>query len=144
VHTLLAGSLPSLIPWGYIGSAEATSNQTGITAVTDLTSLSITWTAVSTRRYKFSWCVPVVSITADGVLTILLTNSSNTQQRETSSPQPGYSNQNNHITGFHIVSGLSGSTTWKLRGVKTVGGSMTINASATSPATFLLEDIGPV
>jgi hypothetical protein len=134
------------------GYAQATSNQTTITTTADATSLTVTWTAVSSRRYRISWAINLSVTGADitGDAFVYCTDGSNnvkgsiiqTITAGEAADDVVYAN----LSSFTTETGLSGSTTRKIRVafVEYAGGNTaTLVASATSPAHILVEDIGP-
>jgi len=142
----------NLLPSGAMGRASVTSDQTTITAVADATSLTVTWTAVASRLYRISWAITmkVTGNSAIGDLFVYCTDGSNTVKGSSAQAISAgeaaddvvYAN----LSSFSLETGLSGSTTRKLRvqyaeysGATTA----TLAASATSPAFILVEDIGP-
>lgn len=152
---VLTAANMNLLPGGKMGYAEVTADQTGIsTSNVDLTSLTVTWTAVAARRYRTTVWANIEIDTSPTVVTlpnIKITDGSNNQK------QVGYgvwaaASVGNVVKSTVCVSvvetGLSGSTTRKARGLSTDmaggnGDTFNIKASATSPAWILVEDIGP-
>lgn len=139
------------LPAGVVAYAERTSNQTSISTVTDLTSLTVTFTAVAGRRYRVtshtSWYASVASTSA----IVTLYNSTAAAQLQWSGcvtgDAAGGSNNNQTSTNLLSWSGTlaAGSTTLKLQA--RIGdddsGTLTLRAGATYPAFILVEDIGP-
>lgn len=129
------------LPGGYIGYAQAVTNQAGITTEVDVTSLSVTFTAFADRRYKITALANVLS--AGNIRALLkITDGSNVVKA-------GAYNQlattTGTLTAVEVVSGLSGSITRKARLLQDSGtGGLTVVASATIPAFILVEDIGEV
>lgn len=147
--TNLATVTASPGPLGVVGYAKATADQTSITTETDLTSLTATWTARSSRLYKISFhCIMVNTDTfaATETITVKVTDGSNTMKFE--APAAGVEQQGAGVGGTITLggvgyeTGLSGSVTRKLRAVSTTSG-CELAASADSPAFFIVEDIGP-
>lgn len=139
------------LPGGVQGYASVTANQNTITTVTDLTSLTVTWTAVSSRLYKISFQCNVQNNdtvqSATEYIAIQVTDGSNNQKNEArvTGPEPADGGGNDGViplVGIHYETGLSGSTTRKLRMVATTS-SADLAASSTAPATLIVEDIGP-
>lgn len=135
------------LPAGKMGYASVTANQTSISTTTDLTSLTVTWTAVSSRLYQISFQVAVdpVWTTGSAQPTIYITDgSNNVKQTVTSDVLADLSVLS--MTGFVLETSLSGSTTRKLRAAfpsSSGSDTMTMTASSTRPAFILVEDIGP-
>jgi hypothetical protein len=136
--------LPAGISAG--GYAQITADQTSITTVTDVTSLTVTWTAVSSRRYRISFFVGVThtAITTTGLAQILITDGSGTQKAKTMLDDVETTGEFRHLVGSVCETGLSGSTTRKIRASTDTGrGTMTVTASPTNPSYILVEDVGP-
>ena len=132
---------PSNTAWGIVGRAQKTTDTSLTTSLTDISGLSVTWTAVSSRLYKVSFtCICAVG-TADAFLTVGICDSSNTV-KQLSRGTGGASGAQFGVNGFFYESGLSGSVTRKLRSDVNTG-TGTIYAGATYPFQFIVEDIGP-
>lgn len=129
-------------PWGVVGYAERTTNQTGIgTSVTDLTSLSVTWTAVANRRYMVRSFVNLAQGSTATVGTVVIRTGGNVQL------QSEASNTLNTIisTAFQPVTSYTpaaGSQTVKMS-ASVNAGTGNSNNSSTNPSWILVEDIGP-
>ena len=138
---VLTATNMNLLPAGEIGYAQVTANQASITSEADLTSLTVTFTAVAGRRYKVIAYVEVTPTVADGVYVLNLKESTTVLKRAT---DPFVVTSS--VTGSLVYSNnasISGSKTWKLTLQKVGGtGSLTMSASSTSPAFILVEDIG--
>jgi hypothetical protein len=121
--------------------AKATTNQTGITSVADITSMIVTWSAESSRLYRMTLYLPAVYVTATGGYVIgSITDGSNTQKALAQS-WVGNTERVPMIVQS-LESGLSGSTTRKGR-FNGNGATVTLELSATQPGFILVEDIGP-
>ena len=129
--------------WGVVGVATATANQAGITTQTDLTGLSVTWTAVAGRRYKVSAYTMVTRTVADGTTQVLILTSGGSVFQVISS-QPNVAADNLESSGFVIVTPGAGAQTFKLAITRASGtGTVGLSATANAPAFILVEDIGP-
>ena len=139
---------PWNLPWGYIGTTSNTSgtNQTGIgSSTTDVSSCSVTWTAVANRVYRISGIVPAYKqTTADGYVTLSITDSSNTAKRQTSNlVESAGSGENRTLSIVHFETGIAaGSQTRKLR-ITTSAGAGEITAGSTFFPNITVEDVGP-
>ena len=136
----------NLLPGGIMGYAQVTADQASISAVADLTSLTVTWTAVSARRYRTSFYVNANSSTVvagNNPISIFITDSSNTIKAQAVCTDNEAVLETMTLVGSVCETGLSGSTTRKLRAQQTGGGTMDLLAAATYPAYILVEDIGP-
>jgi len=131
-------------PRGYMGYAQLTTSIiSGITTLTDLTSLSVTWTAAAGRRYKVTFKVLIFSTVANDDANVWLRNGSSTSLNaygvRAVSTTHGIA-----VTGSHVLTGLSaGSQTVKLSLQRAAGsGSVALAAASTHPSFILVEDIG--
>jgi hypothetical protein len=143
---LLLGT-PSQAPWGAawgeVAYAERTSNQTGITVITDLTDLSITWTAVAGRKYLVTGHVLALQNTAAGIPEVRITTGGNAEAGSIAAFTVA-AGEFATLTPRARLTGLAaGSVTYKLRATTTAG-TFTSQASATRVASILAQDIGPV
>lgn len=133
---------PWNLPWGVIGVAAATSAQTGISAVTDLTGLTVTWTAVANRYYKATAQVVVEQMTGAGAPSIIIANGAGTQLNQNQTSEPAGSD----FVGLQCITyltGLSaGSQTIKVR-CQTTANTVNTASAATLPAVLIIEDMGP-
>jgi hypothetical protein len=123
---------------GVKGYAQATSAQNTISTTTDLTSLSVTWTAVTSRRYRTRVVINSASqVSSAGYWSAFITNASNATIQQAQ----GYAaaSEDFTIVAEIVETGLSGSTTRKAR-LGTSGG--TINLNATGTRYIIVEDIG--
>jgi hypothetical protein len=136
---ILTAAQMNRLPWGVTGYASATANQ-NVTTLTDLTGLTVTFTAVSTRIYKTTIHIPIVQQTsANGYGQLYLTNSSNTQLQW--AQEYRLTNYQSFMTLTYVESGISGSTTRKAR-AEASGGGLTFYGASTSPMQIVVEDIG--
>ena len=128
-------------PRGVMGSVVRTAgNLTINTAYSDLTSMSITFTAVAGRLYRASWGVGALKETAAGYTQVTFTNSANDEYGYSImyTVGGGYIN----LSGVAIISGLTaGSKTFKLRGI-TENNTATIIANSDAQAQLIIEDVG--
>jgi len=121
----------------------SSSDQNGITTITDITGLSATWTAASNRVYKYTVEVNLQKggSVAD-FITLAITDSSNIQIVGRSTYMTG----TDFITAtvIYTETGLSGSITRKVRvGCNTPTGSVNVANSFSRNGIFIVEDIGP-
>lgn len=127
--------------------AERNSNIGPFTTETDLTGLSVTWSASSDRYYRLRfWARGISSTVAGDNAQLYITDASNNHVSEVNTPDmTDASVAVGPIVAERILSGLSGSQTYKCRGARTAGtGNLTIGASSVAPATFTVEDVGGV
>jgi hypothetical protein len=130
-------------PWGLQGVATASSNQTGIgSTVADVTSLTVTWTAVANRRYMTKVVIPTFSqATSKSYVTLYITDSSNSVKQ--SGNQVIAAGDDGQLNLFVVESSIAaGSATRKAR-ISTTAGSGIITGGAAVVPTIIVEDIGP-
>jgi hypothetical protein len=129
------------LPKGVVGKAQKTTATSVTTGETDISGMSVTWTAAATRLYRISVaCIARTTAAGNLYITISITDSANNTKQlirngaTTTDMRFG-------LTGFVYESGLSGSVTRKLR-VAIVGGTGEIEANSTFPFQMIVEDIG--
>lgn len=129
-------------PWGVLGSSVRTSSQASITTLADITSHTVTFTAIANRFYSVSASGVLNSTGSPAYCDVLIREGSTTlaltaTQTANSGFGMGYS--------MRLLSTFSaGSHTVKLSVAQVGGGgSATFTASATIPALLLVEDVGP-
>lgn len=139
LHPLIAA------PRGRIDYKQVTADQGSITTVVDLTGLTITFTAVTGRRYRVLAFADFTSDTANDIPRLILADGSNAILKTGRNTVPAASNQISNSLGYANNANISGSTTWKLRAVRNAGAStVTMKAASDNPAFILIEDIGGV
>jgi hypothetical protein len=129
------------LPWGIMGYAQATANQGGIgSTATDVTGVSVSFTANSTRYYRTTfYCFAVVQSTANSFPIVQVTDGSNNQKGQAANYLAV--GEQAHYNVSVVETGLSGTQTRKARGL-VAAGSMLLAATATSPMFIVVEDIG--
>lgn len=146
-HTFVAGEVLTAtnlndLTSGRVSSVSVTSSQGSITTITDLTSLTITFTAIASRYYEIRGMVMVQSTVAADRVEVAITDGSNTYV-SAASILTSTANVDQSLNVFGLVSPGAGSVTYKLRALRVSGtGTVTMSASATRPALFLIKDIG--
>ena len=137
---VLTAAQMNRLPWGVMGYAQAVTNQTGITAVTNITNASVTFTADSTRYYRTTLFLGYAEQqTANAYLSAFITDGSNVIKSTSTmyqTPSAG-----DHLIVVAVETGLSGSTIRKGR-AQTSAGTLTLAASSTQPLFIVVEDIG--
>jgi hypothetical protein len=128
---------------GLVGYAQITSNSVAFSALTLISGLSITWTAVAGRRYSLRFSGEIIQGVATDVWVMSLEDTSATLKRITAC------NNNTSSTSVEATyitnASISGSKTWRLNGVRAGGtGTITVGASSTYPAYLAIEDLGPL
>jgi hypothetical protein len=140
---VLTAASMNLLPAGSVGRATSTST-TNVTATeTDISGLSVTWTAVSSRLYRLSFQVYLNSGTGSVYTTIALTDGANNLSQQYTYHNSGVSGEIKTVTGFLTVNALSGSTTRKLRIARVGGANYALGGDAFRVHRLLVEDIGP-
>ena len=135
------------LPWGIMATATASStNQTGITAVADVTGCSVTFTAVANRYYMvFGFAVVSSSAGSPALQQLTVTNSA---------ASTTYALEITHFTigGGNLVTAdcqstpftlTAGSNTLKLRFGQSGGDTATYTVNnSTRPASIAVFDLG--
>ena len=128
------------LPRGVIGYASATANQTLTTTEANITGLSISFTAVSSRVYRTTVSIGYAEQqTAGGYGEVKITDGSNVQKQTAVNYQ--LAGVGTDVVAVVIESGLSGSIVRKARGV-TSAGSFVVVGGSTRPMHIIVEDIG--
>lgn len=128
--------------WGFIGSATKSSNQGSITTGSDVTGLSITFTAVANRKYKISTQGMMLSSSANDIFNwIINAGGSDIMLKSFIIPSTSFG----VFTGCETVHTPSaGSITYKVRAARNSGSSTgTVVAGSGYEAILIVEDIGP-
>lgn len=131
--------------WGSVGAdGTTTSTQSGITTIADLTSLTITFTAVANRRYKVTGNLYLSSNIAGDQMTLTLADGAGTAKQTWLASAPGI-NYLVPMTPVFVVLGLAaGATTLKFRLTRSSGsGSLASSAGAAFVASIGVSDDGP-
>lgn len=130
------------LPRGFLGYAQVTANQTGISSEVDLTGLSVTLTPAASRRIRISFQVAYNMVTTAGSAQTLIKEGSTVftdvvMRIETVGV-------NATATGSVVITPSAASHTYKLTAAKASGGNtMNVGASSTRPGFILVEDLGP-
>jgi hypothetical protein len=125
---------------GTLGYAQATVDQTGITANVDLTSLAVTVTVATGRRIRISFKLSVENSNANGGSAVFIQEgASQLQTCRFLNP-----NANVSITaqGSVVLTPTAASHTYKLTMQNYVSGTAVSRAGSPEPAYILVEDIG--
>jgi hypothetical protein len=137
--TVLTAANLAKLPGGWIGYAEATASQNSISTITDLTSLSVTVTAGSSRRLLITVKGTVEQAAAEGGVTLYVRESSTTLDSAVIKIAAGGINS---IVATAVVTPSSGSHSYKAS-LATSAGTVNLLASSGATASILVEDIGP-
>ena len=130
------------LPRAQMGYASITASQGSITAETDLTGLSVTWTSPATRLIRTTITVEVGSTVAGDVAELKLTDGSNTQITRSVQHISSTGAATVKMVLVHIETVTSGSKTRKARLNRQGTGTLTASAFANAPAFIVVEDIG--
>lgn len=142
IETALGANLANM-PLGRLGYAQVVASQGGITTEVDLTSLSVTVTAGTSRRLRITAQLLLSSTVATDHAGFSIKEGA-TQLNGTSAPFSGTASRNTTHYCAVSITPTSGSHTYKLTAARQAGtGTITMGASSTNPAFILVEDIGP-
>lgn len=141
------GDLVAAADWnalslGWAAQITRTSDfSTSSATAVDLGSVSVTFTAASSRRYKLSAHIPSATHDASGRWQVQITDGSNNAVQTMESGFNGTS-QAGGGSLFVTVTPSAGSVTYKLRCRVLDTGTVTFKAASTNPIVLLAEDIG--
>lgn len=126
-----------------LGYAQVTAGQTGITTVTDLTSLSVAVNVpYSGHRVKITGWASMLRSVADGITGFLIRESSTTLARADAVFRAA--SEDTTKTVMAVIAPTSGAHTYKLSLERTTGtGTTDLVANSIQPAFILVEDLGP-
>lgn len=129
------------LPGGWIGYAEVTANQGGITTEIDLTSLSVAVTVGTSRRIRISYIGSVAtSVSGDTAVAYIKEGAAYLQQSALTMP----SGANEVVNSSVVLTPTAGAHTYKITMARLAGtGTLQHTVSATSPGYILVEDLGP-
>ena len=129
----------ALVPWGLVGAVVTSADQTGISAIADITGLTVTWTATASRTYVTFVKASVRKITNAGDAFIHLTDGAGGQKD--GSPVTLGVNDYGTLTAIAIETGLSGSITRKAR-ASASSATVTVLGASNYTSSILVFDIG--
>jgi hypothetical protein len=131
------------LPGGWLGYAEITADQSGITSLADITGLSQAVTVNSDRRIKITVHGRIQTTSATDRNSVVIREGS-TQLQVVYDAIPDSVNPSEAFEGSVILTPSAGSHTYKVSAQRVTGtGTVTFGAAATAPAFILIEDIGP-
>ncbi len=136
---ILTASNFDKLPGGLIGYSNVTSSQTGITTITDLTSLSVAVTVNTSRIIKIEGFANYSQVTTGGVSNLVIRESSTTLGN--AALNIGASGNAGMFVAV-IISPTTGAHTYKLSASTNLG-TVGTSASATQPAYIAVYDLGP-
>lgn len=126
------------LPGGWIGYSVVTANQTGITAITDLTGLSVSVTVNTNRLIRVSGIARVTQSPADGWTDLRIREGTTTLAYSIV-----YGNADITQNVWTLLATTAGTHTYKLSLEKLSGtGTASLDAAADHPAWILVEDLG--
>lgn len=130
-------------PFGVVGLVTRNSTPlTVTTTIADLTSMTVTFTALANRVYKFSALCTGQKLTNTGWTGLFLTNNANTIYASTYATAPA--NQYFNLSFSTYLSGFTpGSISVKLRAACEQN-TATILADSQAPLQLFVEDMGPI
>lgn len=128
------------LPGGWIGYAEVTANQAAISAVVDLTGLTVSVTVGASRRIRITGSTLFNGTTLDDSAQMQIREGATQLQIGEAPIRTSFASIERSV----IITPTAGAHTYKLMAARNVGtGSVTLGASATNPAFILVEDLGP-
>lgn len=138
--TVLTATQYNYLPRGVVAQASNTASTTGVSAVADVTGLSVTWTATSTRMYRVTAFMGAIQqSTSTGIVTSFITDGSNSAKQQANVQLTA--TEFGHISLGLIETSLSGSVTRKIR-IQTSAGTVAALYNAAYPSYILVEDLG--
>jgi hypothetical protein len=133
------------LPRGVVGTASRTTSFNLTGSNVDIPSLTVTVTTVAGRRYRVTLTVPVVAF-VDSQAHIYLLADGTIVATDTVDCTASFSDSTRNLTVVYFTAPSAASHTYKAQGDYAVGsGSPTaaaVSATATIPATIIVEDIG--
>lgn len=138
---VLSAANMNLLPGGTTSVASTGSSQTGISAATDLTTLSVTFTAVTSRRYLITGLVNYRQRTSSGLVTVEIAYAGTTVLASWVETHATDDYGTAYFSMYHVPG--AGSITYKLR-AKTSAGTVDINPQglSTVPSMIIVQDVG--
>lgn len=135
------GTEVDALPLGEVAYAQITTSSAAFTALTVISGLSVTFTAVAGRRYRFTFKFEQVMSVATDVFVFNLEDTVSTLSRFTFPTNT--TSSTSHMVSYVSNSSISGSKTWRVNGARAAGsGNCVVGAGSTYPAYVLVEDIG--
>ena len=124
-------------------ATSITANQQDITGVTDLTGMSVTFTAVANRNYKVSYHVYGIPSVTNACYSVNLQQGATIKQ--IANVNGGVASVGTTASAVYVGTFSAGSVTLKLTGQLTSGstGNIDFLADPVLPWILVVEDIGP-
>lgn len=131
----------NLLPFGYMGGATASAIQAGVgTSPTDITSLTVTFTGLASRRYKITGTLNARKLVGAGIIYMEIVRGSTIIQTISESVAV-----NDYATLHGVIAEVpgAGSVTYKIRGWVS-NDTMDVNPlnTADTMSAIMVEDIG--
>jgi hypothetical protein len=127
------------LPWGLMGAVVNSADQTGISTITDITGLTVTWTATSSRTYLTLVKATLRKITNAGDGFIHITDGAGGQKDGSAATLA--INDYSTLTAVAMETGLTGSITRKARASASTA-TVTVLGAANYTASILVFDLG--
>jgi hypothetical protein len=139
---ILTADQQNRFPRGVMGYATGATARTLTTSPSDITGMSVTFTAVANRLYKISWNCFVSQTDAFSRVIFDIVQGASTVINGIQNTIPN--NGGFATISFSSVNTFSaGSITIKMAG-QTTAGTASIQGSATAVHSLIIEDVGPV
>lgn len=127
---------------GYITHDELNADSATFTTLADISGFSVTFTGEASRRYKLTLHAHIETSVAGDYARLIIATNAGTVIGDCKRELPVI-NESQGVSVVVIVQPGAGSVTYKVQGERITGtGNIKIDASATSLATLLVEDIG--
>lgn len=141
-NDILTAANVNKLPGGWVGYVEKTSDQGSITSEADVTSLTLTLTLVSGRRYEVSAYLDVSIDTGARTANVAIYDGASRIQR--AREVIAVAGDSTHMTPVTTLDGDGSSHTVKVTAqVQGGSGTMTVNAASDRPSHLLIKDVGP-
>lgn len=138
---ILTAAQMNNLPWGSAGYASSTTLNQNVTTLTDITGLSVTFTAVAGRIYRVDGYVMMNSTEGTNPAVLSIRNGATALQQSTLNLQ--IANTNYMAAASYVGTFTAGSVTVKLSGARGAGsGTITAQSTSTYPAQIIVTDIG--
>ena len=140
---ILTAAQMNNLPFGMVGKVSVASDQTGIsTSFVDMTGITVTFTAIANRQYKFTYQGTYFSSTAGNLPAIQFLDGASVISQPLQLFTAETSAYSTIISGFVLSTLTAGSHTIKCQ-IKTFQGGGTGNLqNSNSPGILLIEDLG--
>jgi hypothetical protein len=138
---ILTAAQMNNLPMGVAGYASNASLSQNVSSLTDMTSLTVTFTAVTGRIYKVEGWVYMATTEGTNVTNTMIRNGATTLNLSSDNLQIANVAYSTYVC--YVGTFTAGSTTLKLSGQRAAGsGTITASAGAGNPAQILVTDLG--